>query len=167
MKKSVGLLLLIALIVSLLSMVGCVSVMENSMAGCVSIMADVHVREDLRPIHETAYDDAYDDANVEIWLWSVGGLCLGFGGGCLLGPLGIVTAHHFYEPSPPPTRLLGKPPEYVDYYVGTYKAVRRNVALSSTVLGCAAGAVTGGCLVTPWVTVLGTFVGRVADQAGW
>jgi hypothetical protein len=155
MKKDVSSPLLIVFSIPLLSMVG-----------CISIMSDVWVREDLRPIYETAHDDAHDDAHVDRCLWLSGGLCLGFGGGCLLGPLGIVAAH-FYEPSPPPTRLLGKPPEYVDFYVSNYREVRQNVALSAASIGCIAGAVTAGCLVTPWATVLGTFAGRIADGRGW
>ena len=112
MKKDVSSPLLIVFSIPLLSMVG-----------CISIMSDVWVCEDLRPIYETAHDDAHDDANVDRCMWLSGGLCLGVGGGCLLGSLGIVAAH-FYEPSPPPTRLLGKPPEYVDFYVSNYKEVK-------------------------------------------
>ena len=155
MKKDVSSPLLIVFSIPLLSMVG-----------CISIMSDVWVCEDLRPIYETAHDDAHDDAHVDRCLWLSGGLCLGVGGGCLLGSLGIVAAH-FYEPSPPPTRLLGKPPEYVDFYVSNYREVRQNVALSAASIGCIAGAVTAGCLVTPWATVLGTFAGRIADGRGW
>ena len=44
----------------------------------------------------------------------------GLAGGCLLGALGIVGAR-FYEPSPPPTRFIGKSPEYIDAYVARYK----------------------------------------------
>ena len=81
MKKDVSSPLLIVFSIPLLSMVG-----------CISIMSDVWVREDLRPIYETAHDDAHDDANVDRCLWLSGGLCLGVGGGCLLGSLGIVAA---------------------------------------------------------------------------
>jgi hypothetical protein len=157
MKKDVSLLFLITWItfsILLLSMVGCV------------LPYMVESDENARQIGKAAYDDAHDDANVDRCMWLSGGLCLGFGGGCLLGPLGIVAAH-FYEPSPPPTRLLGKPPEYVDFYVSNYREVRQNVALSAASIGCIAGAVTAGCLVTPWATVLGTFAGRIADGRGW
>lgn len=157
MKKDVDSHLLISWIVfsiPLLSMVGCVLpyMMESD--------------EKAYQIGRAAYDDANDDANVDRCLWLSGGLCLGVGGGCLFGSLGVVAAY-FYDPSPPPTRLLGKPPEYVDVYVSNYEWVRRNVALSSAALGCTAGAVIAGCLVTPWAAALGAVVGSVADEAGW
>ena len=153
MKQGVGLLLLMVCGISSLSMVGCVPV-------------GVWVREDLRPIAKAAHDDARDDAKIDACLWLSGGFCLGIGGGCLLGSVGIVAAY-FYEPSPSPARLVGKPPEYVDLYVSTYKAERNITALSGAFLGCAAGAVVAGCLVTPWATALGTYVGRIADKSGW
>ena len=92
--------------------------------------------------------------------------CFGVSGGCLFGSLGVVAAY-FYEPSPPPTRLVGKPPEYVDSYINMYKAERNKTALSGAFLGCTAGAIITGCLVTPWAAALGTVVGRMADKSGW
>ena len=118
-------------------------------------------------IGEAGYNDGSDDADVNSCLWLSGGLCLGVGGGCLLGSLGVVAAF-FYEPSPPPpTRLLGKPPEYVDVYVSNYKHARWMLALSGASLGCATGAIAAGCLVTPWSAALGTVVGRMVDERGW
>lgn len=118
----------------------------------------------------TARDDASTDvrtaATIDTCLWLSGGFGLGISGGCLLGALGIVGAR-FYEPSPPPTRFIGKSPEYIDAYVARYKSTRNEAALGGACLGCIAGTITAGCLVTPWATVLGAFVGRVADEAGW
>ena len=71
------------------------------------------------------------------------------------------------ELSPPLTRLLDKSPEYIDFYVDRYKRTRNQVALSGACLGCIAGAVTAGSLVTPWATALRTFAGRIADEKGW
>ena len=162
MKKDVRLLLLIALIVfsiSLLLGVECVAIIDKweTPAPAGSPVA-------------TARDDASTDvrtaATIDTCLWLSGGFGLGVGGGCLLGVFGIVGAY-FYQPSPPPMRLVGKPPEYIDAYVARYKSTRNDVALSGAGLGCIAGAVTAGCLVTPWATVLGTFAGRIADQRGW
>jgi hypothetical protein len=163
MKKDVSSLLLIGLIVfsiSLLWVVECVPIIDTFET----------VPEGLRHIADTAKDDASTDvrtvARVDACLWLSGGFCLGIGGGCLLGSLGIVGAY-FYQPSPHPTRLVGKPPEYIDFYVTHYKRERNRAALGGACLGCTAGAVTAGCLVTPWATVLGTFAGRIADGRGW
>ena len=156
MKKNVSLLLFIGVIAF--------SIPLLSMAAC--IMTDVWVREDLRPVYETARNDANTDANIDRYLWLSGGLCLGFGGGCLLGPLGIVAAY-FYEPSPPPTRLLGKPPEYVDFYVSNYKKIRQNVALSAAGIGCLVGAIAAAIPRTPWAIVFGSAGGKIATENGW
>ena len=101
---------------------------------------------------------------VDTCLWLSGGFCLGISGGCLLGSVGIVAAG-FYEPSPPPMRLVGKSPEYIDAYVVHYKAERTRSAVNGACLGCIAGAITAGVLVTPWAAVLGIF--EFADQRGW
>ena len=162
MKKDMNSLLLIALIVfsiSLLLGVECVAIIDKweTPAPAGSPVA-------------TARDDASTDvrtaATIDSCLWLSGGFGLGVGGGCLLGALGIVGAR-FYEPSPPPTRFIGKSPEYIDAYVARYKSTRNEVALSSACLGCIAGAITAGCLVTPWATALGVFAGRIADERGW
>ena len=134
------------------------------MVGCVPV--DVWIREDLRPIAKAARDDARDDAKIDGYLWLSGAFCLGIGGGCVFGSVGVVAAY-FYEPSPPPTRLVGKPPEYVDAYVSMYKSERNKTALSGASLGCIAGAVVAGCLVTPWAAALGTYAGRIAHERGW
>ena len=118
-----------------------------------------------------ARDDASTDvraaARFDACLWLAGGFGLGMSGGFLLGSVGIVGAGFFYEPSPPPMRLVGKSPEYIDAYVLHYKAERTKSAVSGACLGCIAGAITAGCLVTPWATVFGSFVGRMADASGW
>ena len=162
MKKDVSSLLLIGLIVFSISLLWGVE--------CVSIIDTWPPRPPEGSLAATAIDDAEADvrtvARVDACLWLSGGFCLGIGGGCLLGSLGIVGAY-FYQPSPHPTRLVGKPPEYIDFYVTHYKRERNRAALGGACLGCTAGAVTAGCLVTPWATVLGTFAGRIADGRGW
>ena len=165
MKKDVSLLLLVSLIVfsiPLLSLVGCV--IDHYPA----YMSESD--ESLRQIKKAAYDDASNDASndgkIELWLWCSGGFCLGFGGGCLLGSLGVVAAY-FRQPSPPPTRFLGKPPEYIDVYVSHYKSRRNNSALGGACLGCAAGAITAAVPRTPWAIVLGAVAGKIVDERGW
>ena len=162
MKKDVSSLLLIGLIVFSISLLW---VVES-----VSIIDTWRSEPPEGSLAATAIDDAEADvrtvARVDACLWLSGGFCLGIGGGCLLGSLGIVGAY-FYQPSPHPTRLVGKPPEYIDFYVTHYKRERNRAALGGACLGCTAGAVTAGCLVTPWATVLGTFAGRIADGRGW
>ncbi len=154
-KKDVSLLLLVAFSILLLSIVGCVP-------------DTYYMTTDNREhqIIETAKADAIVDAKIERWLWCSGGLCLGIGGGCLLGSLGIVGAY-FYEPSPAPTRLVGKSPEYIALYVAYYKGQRNTDALNAASLGCTAGVLTAGCIATPWATVLGTFAGRIATERRW
>ncbi len=153
MKENISLLLLIASSISLLSMVGCV---ESYMT-----VSD----KSLRQIAKAGHDDAYNDVN-DRYLWLSGGFCLGISGGCLLGTLGIVGAY-FYQPSPPPMRLLGKPPEYIDVYVGYYKAAKNRIALSGACLGCAVGAIVAAVPRTPWAIPFGFFAGRIATERGW
>ena len=62
---------------------------------------------------------------------------------------------------------MGKSPEYINAYVSRYKSIRNNAALGGACLGCIAGAIMAGCLVTPWATALGVGAGRMADERGW
>ena len=162
MKKDVGSLLLIGLIVfsiSLLLGVECVAFIDRWEAP-VPEGSPVAIAKD------DASTDVRTAARFDTCLWLSGGFGLGFSGGCLLGSLGIVGAY-FYEPSPPVTRLIGKPPEYIDAYLAHYKSQRNEAAFYGACLGCTAGAITAGCLVTPWATVFGAIAGRMADERGW
>ena len=157
-----NLLLLIASIVfsiSLLLGVECVAIIDKWEAPAPAGSPVATARND-------ASTDVRTAATIDTCLWLSGGFGLGIGGGCLLGALGIVGAR-FYEPSPPPTRFIGKSPEYIDAYIARYKSTRNEVALSGACLGCIAGAITAGCLVTPWATALGVFAGRIVDERGW
>ena len=162
MKKDMNSLLLIALIVFSISLLLGVE--------CVAIIDRWEVLVPEGSLVAIARDDASTDvraaAQFDTGLWLLGGFGVGFGGGCLLGSLGIVGAL-FYHPSPPSARLIGKPPEYIDAYVTRYERERNEAALGGAGLGCIAGAVTAGCLVTPWATVLGAVAGRMADGRGW
>ena len=48
--------------------------------------------------------------------------------------IGILIAS-IYEPTPPASRLLGEPPEYVAMYTDSYKAKSRSVQLRQSVIG--------------------------------
>ena len=113
--------------------------------------------EVLKKIATAAKNDAEDDADADGCLWFCGGFSLALGGGCLLGALSLIPSYS-YRPSPPLTRLVGKPPEYIGVYIDTYKEQRRSVAASAAIVGCTLGAATAGCLalagVSPWSTAL-------------
>jgi hypothetical protein len=113
--------------------------------------------EVLSQIATAAEHDADADADADGCLWFCSGFSLAFGGGCLLGSLSLIPAYS-YRPSPPLSRLAGKPPEYIAVYIDTYKEERRSTAASAAIVGCALGAATAGCLafagVSPWSTAL-------------
>ena len=111
--------------------------------------------EVLKQITAAAKHDA--DADADGCLWFCSGFSLALGGGCLLGSLSLVSSYS-YRPSPPLSRLVGKPPEYIAVYIDTYKEQRRSDAASAAIVGCTLGAATAGCLalvgVSPWSTAL-------------
>ena len=113
--------------------------------------------EVLNQIAAAAKNDAESDADADGCLWFCSGFSLALGGGCLLGSLSLVSSYS-YRPSPPLSRLVGKPPEYIAVYIDTYKEQRRSAAASAAVVGCTLGAATAGCLafagVSPWSTAL-------------
>jgi hypothetical protein len=113
--------------------------------------------EVLSQIAETAKRDADHDADEDGCFWFCSGFFLALGGGCLLGSLSLVCSYS-YQPSPPLSRLVGKPPEYIAVYIDTYKEQRRSAAASAAIVGCTLGAATAGCLafagVSPWSTAL-------------
>ena len=113
--------------------------------------------EVLSQIAAAAEHDANTDADEDTCLWFCSGFSLALGGGCLLSSLSLVPAYS-YRPSPPLSRLAGKPPEYIAVYIDTYKERRRSTAASAAIVGCTLGAATAGCLalvgVSPWSTAL-------------
>ena len=92
-----------------------------------------------------AEQDANKDVNKFLW----------FGVGCILSglfflsepfgyivpPSGIVGTY-FYRPTPPPSRLIGKSPEYVAAYTSAYQAKRGNIQALWASAGCLGGGLT-------------------------
>ena len=113
--------------------------------------------EALTQIAAAAENDAEADADADGCLWFCSGFSLALGGGCLLGTLSLIPSYS-YRPAPPVHRLVGKPPEYIAVYLGTYKDHRALIASSTAIVGCTLGAATAGCLalagVAPWSTAL-------------
>ena len=119
--------------------------------------------EVLKRITNAAKHDANTDADEDGCFWFCSGFSLALGGGCLLGALSLIPSYS-YRPSPPLSRLVGKPPEYIAVYIDTYKEQRRSTASGAVVAGCALGAATAGCLalvgVSPWSTTLQESTGK-------
>ena len=59
--------------------------------------------------------------------------------GAAVGVLGPPIRIYNYQPNPPPERLIGKSPEYVEFYVDAYRIKSRSIRMKSV----AAGAITG------------------------
>jgi len=73
--------------------------------------------------------DAQKDINTTLWM----------GAGCLFGLLGVGAAY-VIEPSPPASRLLGKPSDYVAIYTDCYKEEGKSIQTKAAVKGCIIGA---------------------------
>ena len=68
----------------------------------------------------------------------VGG-CIGFTAGVVV-PLGAV---YRYQPDPPPERLLGKSPEYVEFYTDAYTSKARSLRVKWAAAGAATTVLPG------------------------
>ena len=81
--------------------------------------------------------DAGNDVNGTLWL----------GVGFLLNfPLGWPILPMLMEPSPPASRLIGMPPDYVAYYTQCYKEAGKKIQTSKALTGCIVGSAIGvGC----------------------
>ena len=65
--------------------------------------------------------------------------------GYLLPPTGIIGAYS-YQPSPSPSRLIGKSPEYVAAYTAAYQLKRGAIQAQWTSAGCLSGCVILGTI---------------------
>ena len=86
-----------------------------------------------------AIADAERDAEARVnkGLW--------FGVGCLTTVIGTVLAYSL-PPTPPAQQLVGKSPEYVNFYTEAYKAKAKSVQGRSALIG--AGITLGGVAIT-------------------
>lgn len=87
--------------------------------------------------------DAQNDINKGLW----------FLGGCFGGVIGVIIAYGI-EPSPPATRLLGKSPEYVDFYTQAYVEKANKLQTNSALGGC--------CVTTLYMAI---FYGYIMEGA--
>ena len=67
--------------------------------------------------------------------------------GYFFPPTGIIGSYS-YRPVPPPSRLIGKPPEYIGAYTSAYQLKRGNIQAQWTSAGC-----LGGCVILGTITV--------------
>ena len=74
--------------------------------------------------------DAQADVNETMWFFA----------GCLFGVLGVGAAY-VIEPSPPASRLIGQPPDYVAIYTDCYKDKAKSIQTSASMKGCVLDAV--------------------------
>ena len=104
--------------------------------------------------------DADKDVNKPLWFGTgclLSGLVFvpspGLYTGCLLPPIGI-TGTYFYQPKPPPSRFIGKTPEYVSVYTATYKSKRGSIQAKMSTAGCFTGCGVSGLTLLGIVFVL-------------
>jgi hypothetical protein len=90
--------------------------------------------------------DAEMDVNGTIW----------FLAGCLGGLTGLLISY-IYTPSPPASRLMGKPPEYVAYYTDFYKEKARGVQTNRALSGCLTFVVVYVALYAALITSASTY----------
>ena len=82
--------------------------------------------------------DAEADVQKNLWLVL----------GCFFPVLGVV-AGYVIAPSPPSSKFLGKPPEYVAFYTDAYQAKSKNIQGRRALIGTGAciGTYMTGCIV--------------------
>ncbi|HOK22809.1 MAG TPA: hypothetical protein PKU94_02585 [Candidatus Hydrothermia bacterium] len=91
--------------------------------------------EELRNACTQAEFDAKKDVNGTLWL------AIGF-----FGSIFGVGAAYLFEPTPPPSRIMGKSSEYVATYTDCYKVAGKSVQTKSALRGC----VVSGVLIVVW-----------------
>ena len=65
--------------------------------------------------------------------------------GYFLPPTGIIGSYS-YRPSPPPSRLIGKSPEYIAAYTSVYQLKRADIQAQWTSAGCLSGCIILGTI---------------------
>ena len=109
-----------------------------------------HAQEDMWKLEATTAAERDAETDTKQVLWIGGTFILGLVGGCVLGSVGLLGAF-LYELSPPTSRLMGKPPEYVLLYADAYKRKARDIQVRSSVLGCLGGSIVSGCVLASYL----------------
>ena len=91
-------------------------------------MNDQQLQPTMADAELTAEQDAESNTKTVRWFF------IGFFGGIL----GILIAS-IYEPSPPHSRLIGKPPEYIILYTDRYKAKSQRTQVLEAIGGFVVG----------------------------
>ena len=102
-----------------------------------------------------AIADAERDAEARVnkGLW--------FGVGCLTAVIGTVLAYSL-PPTPPAEQLIGKSPEYVDFYTQAYQAKAKSIQGRSAAIGCG---ITAGTAVITYGLLFGCLFAGAASAA--
>ena len=91
-----------------------------------------------------AETDANKDVSKPLWFGAgsllSGLLFLPIPYGYISPPIGAIGTY-FYRPVPPPSRLIGKSPEYIAAYTSAYKLKRGNIQFRWTSAGCLSGCI--------------------------
>lgn len=76
--------------------------------------------------------------------------------GCVGGLL-VVAGAYLYDPPPPAEALLGKSPEYVSFYIETYREKAKRLQVHGATEGCVAGGcISGVSFIAIIITVAGS-----------
>ena len=100
-------------------------------AGCLGGIVGMLVGDLIAPPPEPRLDFM---PLLDIGGGAVSGGCVGFAVGLILP----IRAIYKYQSSPPPERLIGKSPEYVDFYTNAYAAKSRSLRTKWAAVGAAA-----------------------------
>ena len=113
-----------------------------TLACCIPFIAFAQqVSEEYTEAVTRASRDASFDIDTRLW----------FAVGCMLGPLGIISAYVLEGATPPSSRFIGKSPEYVTLYTDTYKAKMLSLQSKSATDGCITTSVVSIALVSYWL----------------
>ena len=130
---------------------------------------EITAAEDVKTVRLTAKaaaeQDATDDVNRLLWFGAGMGTAaislVGMGAGCCMsfvvirpessdlpyailgmligGSVPLIGIYNYFPANPPPERLLGKSPEYVEFYTDAYRKKTRLIRTQQAVAGTAAG----------------------------
>ena len=99
-------------------------------AGCLVAAVGMHVGDLIAPPPEPRLDFM---PLLDIGGGAVIAGCVGCGVGLILP----IRAIYKYQPPPPPERLIGKSPEYVEFYTNAYMAKSRSIRTKWAAIGAA------------------------------